>query len=181
MRILRLAGRLPHQIVLYIGEERLRMDTELRGADVWFRCHAVDIRTLDGDRLLESPDVGDNVIAILARLRDQRQAVRKIVERTADPPPAGREVALSQLLILAGLRRLAGMVVCHLRHKVAAGESITWPTLRQSPFNLNIAVPPRGSVLKHKVATRTEWKHKVAASVPSTIIVSQVGPTGCLD
>jgi hypothetical protein len=70
---------------------------------------------------------------------------------------------------------------CHLRHKVAAGESITWPTLRQSPFNLNIAVPPRGSVLKHKVATRTEWKHKVAASVPSTIIVSQVGPTGCLD
>jgi len=24
---------------------------------------------------------------------------------------------------------------------VAAGESITWPTLRQNPFNLNIAVP----------------------------------------
>ena len=30
---------------------------------------------------------------------------------------------------------------CPLRHKGAARESITWPALRQNPFNLNIAVP----------------------------------------
>jgi hypothetical protein len=45
------------------------MESELGGADVWFRCRAIDIRDLDGDRLLESEEVGDNVIAILARLR----------------------------------------------------------------------------------------------------------------
>jgi Domain of unknown function (DUF4351) len=104
--IFRLLGRLPRQLVLYVGEAPLRMERELRGPDVWFRYGAIDIRSLDGDSLLESPEVGDNVIAILARLRDHGDAVRRIVEKIAGLPPASRETALEQLLILAGLRRL---------------------------------------------------------------------------
>src|SRR5882762_6579931 len=82
------------------------METELRGPDVSFRYRAIDIRDLDGDRLLESEEVGDNVIAILARLRDDKDAVRRIVERIAGLAAADRERALGQLLILAGLRHL---------------------------------------------------------------------------
>ena len=48
---------------------------------------------------------------LLTRLRNQRRAVRRIIERIAELPPIGREAALTQLLILAGLRRLAGIVV----------------------------------------------------------------------
>ena len=70
----------------------------------WFRYRAVDIRDLDGDRLLESQEVGDTVIAILARLRDHKDAVRRILERIAGLVAAERETALGQLLILAGLR-----------------------------------------------------------------------------
>src|SRR5437879_2775957 len=81
--IFRLFGRYPRQILLYVGEAPLRMDTESRGPDVWFRYRAIDIRDLDGDRLLESGEVGDNVIAILARLRDHGSAVRRIVEKIA--------------------------------------------------------------------------------------------------
>ena len=54
--------------------------------------------------------VGDNVIAILARLRDHRGAVRKIVERIAGLAAPERETALAQLMILAGLRRLSRTV-----------------------------------------------------------------------
>ena len=37
------------------------MNTELRrGDDVLFRYRLIDIRDLDGDRLLESEEVGDN-------------------------------------------------------------------------------------------------------------------------
>jgi hypothetical protein len=82
------------------------MASELRGENVWFRYRAVDIRKLDGERLLESEEVGDNVIAILARLRDHKDAVRRIVERIAGLMPAERATALGQLLILAGLRHL---------------------------------------------------------------------------
>ena len=102
--VFRLFGRFPRQVLLYVGEAPLRMESELRGEDVWFRYRAVDIRHLDGDRLLESQEVGDTVIAILARLRDHKDAVRRILERIAGLAAAERETALGQLLILAGLR-----------------------------------------------------------------------------
>ena len=102
--IFRLFGRFPRQVLLYVGEAPLRMESELRGPDMWFRYRAIDIRELDGDRLLESEEVGDNVIAILARLRDHRDAVRRIVGRIAGLAAVERETALGQLLILAGLR-----------------------------------------------------------------------------
>jgi len=82
------------------------MESELRGPEVSFRYRTIDIRDLDGDRLLESEETGDNVIAILARLRDHKEAIRKIVGRIGGLPVAEREAALKQLVILAGLRRL---------------------------------------------------------------------------
>jgi hypothetical protein len=104
--VFRLFKKFPRQVLLYVGEDPIRMESELRGPDVWFRYHAIEIRDLDGDRLLESTDVGDNVIAILARLRDHKDAVRRIVERIAGLVAADRETALGQLMILAGLRHL---------------------------------------------------------------------------
>ncbi len=106
LSVFRLFERFPRQVMLYVGEAPLRMSSELRGDDVWFRYRAIDIRGLDGEQLLESEGVGDNVIAILARLRDHRDAVRRIVERIAGLVPVERETALGQLIILAGLRQL---------------------------------------------------------------------------
>lgn len=45
--IFRLFGRLPRQVVLHVGEEPLRMESELRGPAVWFRFETRDIRDLD--------------------------------------------------------------------------------------------------------------------------------------
>ena len=106
LSVFRLFKRFPRQVLLYVGEAPLRMASELRGDDVSFRYRAIDIRELDGERLLESEGVGDNVIAILARLRDHKDAVRRIVERIAGLVPVERETALGQLIILAGLRQL---------------------------------------------------------------------------
>jgi predicted transposase YdaD len=104
--VYRLFDRFPRQVLVYVGEAPMRMDCELRGDDVWFRYRAVDIRELDGERLLESGEVGDNVIAILARLPDQIEGIRKIVGRIAGLEPDERAAALSELLIVAGLRSL---------------------------------------------------------------------------
>jgi predicted transposase YdaD len=54
--------------------------------------------------------VGDNIVAILTRLPDERAAVRRIVERIADLPAGEREAAFEQLFILAGLRRLGQVI-----------------------------------------------------------------------
>ena len=90
--------------------------------DVWFRYRVFDIRELDGERLLESEDVGDNVIAILTRLRDHKDAVRRIVERIAGLMPAERATALGQLLILAGLRHLEETVEREAREMPIFGD-----------------------------------------------------------
>ncbi|HTT62539.1 MAG TPA: DUF4351 domain-containing protein [Bryobacteraceae bacterium] len=108
--VFRQLGRLPHQVLLYVGEAELHMENELRGAQVSFRYELIDIRQLDSEVLLESEAVGDNVIAVLARLRDHKEAVHRIVERIAVLPGRERETALAQLLILAGLRHLSATV-----------------------------------------------------------------------
>jgi hypothetical protein len=106
----RLFGQFPRQILLYVGEAPMRMEDKLRGPDLSFSYRLIDIRSLDGDRLLESEEVGDNVVAILARLRDDEVAVHKILERIAGLASAERETALAQLMILAGLRHLSEAV-----------------------------------------------------------------------
>ena len=73
-------------------------------------AHGSALRGADGDRLLESEDVGDNIIAILAGLRDHKEAVHRIMERIAGLAAAERETALAQLMILAGLRHLSQIV-----------------------------------------------------------------------
>jgi predicted transposase YdaD len=98
--------RFPRQVVLYVGRPPLSMESELRGGDALIRYRTVDIRDFDGEWLLQSPEVGDNVIAILARWRDEREGFRRILERLAGLAAPERERSLSQLFLLAGVRRL---------------------------------------------------------------------------
>ena len=50
------------------------------------------------------------MIAILTRLRDHKEAIRTIVDKIAELPESERHVAMQQLVVLAGLRRLAQTV-----------------------------------------------------------------------
>jgi len=99
-------GRLPRQVVLYVGEAPLRMKDRVEGPDVSVRFHLVDIRDLDGERLLTSANTGDNVLALLTRLGEQRETVRRILERIAAGRRGERAGALAELFIIAGLRRM---------------------------------------------------------------------------
>ncbi len=108
--VYRIYKKFPRQILLYVGEAPMRMDALLVADRLSFSYEQVDIRALDGERLLASSYVGDNVIAILTRLRDQKEAVRWIVRQIGKLASAERELAFKQLLILAGLRDLEQFV-----------------------------------------------------------------------
>lgn len=109
--VLRQFGRFPRQILVYVGDEPLRMEAELNGPSFRYSYRVIDLRELDGERLLASARVGDNIVAVLTRLPDLRSAVRQVVERIAALGAGEREAALAQLLILAGLRKTLGPVV----------------------------------------------------------------------
>jgi hypothetical protein len=70
LRILTLFGKFPQQVLLYV-----QMEAELRGPALSYTYRLVDIRELNGERLLESHYVGDNIVAILTSLPDVRAAV----------------------------------------------------------------------------------------------------------
>ncbi len=52
-------GRLPRQVALYVGEAPLRMKDRVEGPGVSVQFHLVDIRDLNGERLLASAHVGE--------------------------------------------------------------------------------------------------------------------------
>lgn len=110
LSVYRRHSKLPRQILLYVGDAPLRMESELLGPDLSFLYRLIDIRDLDGERLLDSDNVGDNVIGILARIRDSKAAVHRIVGKIAELRAEEREAALNRLLILAGLRHLEELV-----------------------------------------------------------------------
>ena len=72
-----------------------------------FRYRLVDIRTIDAETLLESPIVEDNILAILCQLHNEREEARRILDRIASLQRIDRQEALTQLLVLSGLRDLA--------------------------------------------------------------------------
>jgi hypothetical protein len=128
-------GRLPRQIVLYVGEAPLRMKNLVEGPDLSYRFHMVDIRDLDGEALLASRNLGDNVIAILTAIGSQPGTVRRILERIAKGPAAERDEALAEFLILAGLRRLKDEVRKEARrmpiHLDIMDNELIGPLIRQ--------------------------------------------------
>jgi hypothetical protein len=67
---------------------------ESPGVSVQF--HLVDIRDLDGEKLLASSNIGDNVLAVLTRLSEQPEVVRRILDRIAAGSPDAREQALAE-------------------------------------------------------------------------------------
>jgi hypothetical protein len=106
LEVFRKFKRFPRQTMVYVGEAPLEMEDELRGPDFWFRYRALDIRELDGERLLKSGAVGDNILALLAGCGDNRTAVRSTLEKIARLAAGEREAILALLMILSGLRHL---------------------------------------------------------------------------
>jgi predicted transposase YdaD len=99
-------GKLPRQVALYVGEAPLRMKDRVESPGVCVQFHLVDIRDLDGERLLASSNIGDNVLALLTRTFDNLNAVRRILRRIAAGPTGARDEALAELFIVGGLRKI---------------------------------------------------------------------------
>jgi hypothetical protein len=68
LAICRRFGRIPFQMVLYVGEPSLTMKTRLQGPHLSFECRIADIRELNGESWLASDRIEDNIIASAGRV-----------------------------------------------------------------------------------------------------------------
>ncbi|KJU84171.1 hypothetical protein MBAV_003634, partial [Candidatus Magnetobacterium bavaricum] len=102
--------KLPIQIVLYVGNKPLNMENSMEFRQIKYSYELIDIRTLDGNQLIDSDDPDDNVLAILCKLDDAHITIKRILEKLSLLHPNEREDYIRKLLYLSGLRNLATTV-----------------------------------------------------------------------
>jgi hypothetical protein len=66
--------------------------------------------SLDEEDLINSQFDSDNIVAILARHKDKRESIRRILARIAKLEGSSRDLAIRKLTILSGLRKLGDSV-----------------------------------------------------------------------
>ena len=103
-----------------------------------FRFRVVDLRELNGEPFLESHAVGDQILALLMRLKNRKGAIRRILATIATLDASASEDALGQLMVICGLRGIETEVEEEIRK-----------------------VPVLNSLLDHKVLGR-EFKKGLA-------------------
>jgi hypothetical protein len=109
LAITRRYGQYPVQLLIYVGNPRLRMPSEFRAGGMVCRYKQVDIRSLDASALLASDRLEDNILAVLAGLEDSVRGIRAILVRIAKLREPRREEALHHLLVTCGIRGLGGI------------------------------------------------------------------------
>jgi predicted transposase YdaD len=116
LRVYRIQKQFPEQYVLYVGDPEMKMASELAGPNHVCRYTIIDIRSFDEEILLNSPFAADNVLAILARHKNRRETIRRILGRIAILEGGARYDAFATLLIVAGLRELESSIHTEVSH-----------------------------------------------------------------
>ncbi len=110
VEIYRRFDRHPIQVLIYVGRAKLRLNPRFKSPTMDFRFEVVDLSKMDGDSFLNSGLIGDRILAVLMRLKNRTGAIRKILKSIAGLDPKERADAMSQLLVISGLRGLTAEI-----------------------------------------------------------------------
>ncbi len=100
-------------VVLYVGKRPLRMLGAFTTPSMRFEFRLLDMREFDGEPLLNSEDLGDNMLALLTRC-DQERVLRRVEERLRKLPGGEKEEAARLFVVISGLRALEKTVARRL-------------------------------------------------------------------
>ena len=94
------------QVVLYVGEAKMRMKSRLDAGSTTVDFRLIDIREFDAEMFLRSGRPGDLALAMLAKGGVER--LREILHKAVKLRGQARERVFTQLLLLMGLRKVPG-------------------------------------------------------------------------
>ena len=101
------------QVVLYTGQDKMRMPDSVDLGETKIAYKLIDIRTLESEALIASGRPGDLVLAMLANGGPDR--VVEIIRRANELRGPERQRVLAQLVLLCGLRQLAGRLTMEVK------------------------------------------------------------------
>jgi hypothetical protein len=106
------------QVVLYVGQAKMKMQDRWDLGDSKVAYRLIDIREFDAEELLRSERPGDLALAMLARGGTEK--LKEITRRAADLSGPARIRALTQMILLSGLRGLSGRLKMEMKHMGSA-------------------------------------------------------------
>lgn len=101
-------------VVLYVGREPLRMPAVFQTRSMRFQFRMIDAREFDGEALIASEDLGDNMLALLTPF-DRERVLQRVEQKLGALPRGEREEAARLFVLLSGLRGLARLVAERFR------------------------------------------------------------------
>jgi hypothetical protein len=143
------------QVVLYMGQPRMRMEDHVDLGETIAAYTLMDIRELDARKLLESGRPGDLALAMLAA--GGTEQIAEIAKRAAGLIGAERQRVLTQLVILSGLRRVTG----RLRMELKTMDSTT-DSFYKNEFIMEAMLYARAKMIRGQLATKIRQAAEVA-------------------
>ncbi len=92
------------QLLVYVGNRKLRMKSRLRIRNLTFSYEILDIRQIDCRVLLESPDPMDRLLACLCKVEDEVYLIEKLIKTMESMNEEERKDYLLKALTLTELR-----------------------------------------------------------------------------
>ncbi len=102
------------QVVIYVGEQKMRVQNHLNLGDIQVRYRLIDIRSIDSASLLATGNPGDYALALLAKGGTNK--LREIIEKANKLPAPARERVLTRLVVFSGLRGLSEQITMEFKN-----------------------------------------------------------------
>ncbi len=147
-----------HQAVVYLGEEKMRMPSELDLGQAKVAYTLIDIRDIDASTLLASGRPADLPLAMLARGGSEQ--LQEILRRVAAMQGAEGEKVIDEIAALSGLRRLDGKLIMELQRMPTVSEIFLKVPKFQAMLqdaDRNARVEMLRDLLKSKFRTLPNW------------------------
>ncbi len=126
----RLLNRHVEMVVLYLGDRPMRVAPAFVTPSMNFQYRLIDIRSFEGEPLLSSADLGDNMLALLTRC-DRQKVLQRVEERLSRLPPGEKEDAARIFMIISGLRGLEKEVSQRLTMIDIMENKVLGPAIRR--------------------------------------------------
>jgi hypothetical protein len=135
----RLLGEHVEQIVLYIGREPLRMQPVFETPAMRYEFQLLDIRDVDGEPLLASDDWGDNLLALLTPV-EQERALMRVEQQIRKLKGEEQETAARLFVIVSGIIGLEEAVVRRLHMIDIMENKVLGPAILKGEATLLVAL-----------------------------------------
>jgi len=94
----------PQQTVLYLGDSHDKTVNYIKTDRLSYDYDVKYIKDVDCEILIESPDINDNILSILCKVKDINQLLKRLIKKLDELPEKKKEDYIRKLLYLFRLR-----------------------------------------------------------------------------